>query len=173
MARTRPATPKRLALPLVPSPIRVRMPKSADEPAADFMQELYRTTYEAHGFKMGALQAVVDCHRRSLSVPPWLLRYLADGIAKHIGPAGASLDQAIGLVGREGRRRGDGDFFRWNSQAHAVGLVHRTRSEDNPETGSKYGVRGACRALVAAGMSAGLSARSLEATYRKRRREFT
>lgn len=139
----------------------------------DFHQEMLRSCYEDHGLKMGALLALVDCQRRDLPVPSWLRRYLAEAVKKHISPAGASLDQAMGLVGREGRRRADAKFFRWNSQAYAVGCVHIARNEENPATGSKYGVRGACRALAAAGMSAGLSARSLEAIYRRRRREFT
>jgi hypothetical protein len=152
---------------VMPSSVRIRV-----GPGLDAHQELLRAFYEDHGFKMGALLALVDCQRRDLPVPPWLRRYLADGVERHIGPAGASLDQTIGLVGREGRRKGNTEFFRWTSLSHAVALVHRMRGEENPDTGSKYGVRGACRVLAAVGKSAGLSARSLETTYRKRRREF-
>lgn len=160
-------------MPPVPSPARIRLPRSADEPAVDAHVQLLRSFFEDHGLRMGALLALLECERRDLPVPPWLRRYLAQGVEKHIGPARASLDQSIGLVGREGRRRGDTEFFRWTILSHVLPLVHRLRGEDNPDTGAKYGVRGACRMLASMGRSAGLSARSLEATYRKRRREFT
>jgi hypothetical protein len=140
------------------------LPGRPAEPGEDLMLHHWREAYELSGLSYCALRALLECEARNLSVPPWLRRFLAMGVRRHL-VSGANLNQSIGTAGTRGggRRHGKKEYDRWLERRTLCPLVHKLRNDYDPTTNRRYGVRGACREVARRYRK---KANSLETEYR-------
>jgi hypothetical protein len=144
--------------------ITINMPGVPAQPGEHPMLHHWREAYELSGYRYCALQALLECDARNLPVPPWLRRFLAEGARRHLDN-GADLNKTIGTAGaKEGsRRQGKKKYDRWMELRFLTTLVDQTRKLDDPKTGRKLGVTGACEVLARRFKQ---NASSLETFYR-------